>query len=151
MNDRKGTLVVCLGNEFRGDDAVGIFIARQLKVLGLSDNEVIEAGMALMGSVSQIEQISPEVLMIVDAADMGIPPGDWKMIEPDKIAEAGLSTHENNIPMFLTYISSALPDTKVHFLGIQPLLMDMTDSIMLTDPVRKGALALIGRIGSSQI
>ena len=35
-------LLVCLGNEYRGDDAIGIFIARQLRNMGLSEDDVMK-------------------------------------------------------------------------------------------------------------
>ena len=72
------------------------------------------------------------------------------MIDPATISEAGLSTHENNLPLFLTYLKSSLPNTEVHFLGIQIKTMEMTDEMTLSKDVHTGALALIGMIASSR-
>ncbi|HEQ79076.1 MAG TPA: hydrogenase maturation protease [Euryarchaeota archaeon] len=144
----KGLLLVCLGNEHRGDDAVGLFIARHLKNMGLKDDDVLEAGMNLVGHISKIEEISPSSILIVDAAKMGLKPGEWKIIDVSEIQNKGLSTHENNFPVFISYMNFRHPEISIRFLGIQVASTELSDSMTLSSEVKRGALALIGIIGS---
>jgi hydrogenase maturation protease len=67
------TLIVGVGNEFRGDDGVGIYIARKLQKMKLADVLVIEQsgeGTSLLESFKDRENV-----IIIDASQSGAQPG----------------------------------------------------------------------------
>ena len=71
--DRPNTLVIGVGNLFRGDDAVGILVARRLKARNPDGLTVVEAngeGAALLEAWREAP-----VVILVDAAHSGATPG----------------------------------------------------------------------------
>ena len=76
------TLVIGIGNEFRGDDSVGVHFARQLQALNLTSVKVLEAsgeGTALMELWAGVGN-----LFICDAVCTGGKPGTIHVLEPHK-------------------------------------------------------------------
>jgi hydrogenase maturation protease len=63
------TLIIGIGNEYRGDDAIGLLIARKLGDLHLKNVSIIEQsgeGMALMEALG-----SADTVIIIDASSSG--------------------------------------------------------------------------------
>jgi len=72
-------LVIGVGNEYRGDDAVGLVVARRLRQLSLGNVTVIEEsgeGTDLMESWK-----GADTVIIVDAASSGAKPGTIHRID----------------------------------------------------------------------
>lgn len=68
-------LVACFGNVLRGDDGFGYSVAQQLMIEPLPDDvRVIEVG---IGGIHLVQELMAGVdaLIIVDAVDLGRPPG----------------------------------------------------------------------------
>ena len=75
-------VVIGIGNEFRGDDGVGIYVATRLKEINLTGILVIEQsgeGTSLLESFKGHDNI-----IIVDAAQSGTHPGTIHIIEINK-------------------------------------------------------------------
>lgn len=76
-------LVACFGNVLRGDDGFGVAVARRL-VDGQvpADVEVLEIG---TGGIHLVQELldGADGLVIVDAVDLGRPPGTVVVLEPD--------------------------------------------------------------------
>ena len=62
--------VACLGNRFRGDDAVGLLVADRLRAAGVSVQECQDEPTRLLDSWSGLDR-----LVLVDAVRSGAPPG----------------------------------------------------------------------------
>ena len=75
--------VVGIGQELRGDDALGIEIARRLKPLaeGRPDWLVIEAGPAPENFTGPLRRFAPQRIFLVDAALMDEQPGAIRQID----------------------------------------------------------------------
>jgi len=96
---KQEVLVVGMGNEFRNDDGLGIFIARQLKkenLPGIVVKEYISEGVGLLGIWTGFNHV-----VLVDAVFSGKEPGTIIRIEipPEKIPEdlTRYSTHSFSI------------------------------------------------------
>ena len=66
--------IICVGNEYRGDDAAGLAVARALRTIPLPENvEIREAS----GEVSSLLDAfaGAEAVILVDAMVTGSPPG----------------------------------------------------------------------------
>lgn len=75
-------VVIGVGNEFRGDDAVGIHFARHLKALNIPTITILESfgeGVELMDLWDGATQ-----LFICDAVCSDSPPGTIHVMEPNK-------------------------------------------------------------------
>jgi hydrogenase maturation protease len=66
-------LVIGVGNEYRGDDSVGVIAARRLKDLLSGQIEVRELGSDVSGLLESLK--SRDAAIILDAARSGAPPG----------------------------------------------------------------------------
>ena len=62
--------VACLGNRFRGDDAVGLLVADRLRAAGVVVQECQDEPTRLLDSWRELDR-----LVLVDAVRSGVPPG----------------------------------------------------------------------------
>ncbi len=116
-----------------GDDGAGPYLYQLLTENPLLDWEVIDGGSAPENVAHQIRQLRPKRLLIVDAADMELPPGKIRIIDKDAIAELFfVSTH--NMP--LNFLIEQLEEdiAEIVFVGIQPDLVSF--GFPMTETVR---------------
>jgi hydrogenase 3 maturation protease len=148
-----GTIVLGIGNPLGGDDAAGPCLVRMLKRRRQRTNEpsseitAIDASTAPESCTSIIRQHRPDLLILVDAADMGLPPGALRAIPPEKISVLSFSTHHMPLSMFISYVQEFCGE--VLFIGIQPARTEMGKG--LSKAVRKstrelGEAILQGRV-----
>jgi len=120
-----GTLVLGIGNRLGGDDAAGTCVVdmlnqRRHRARALLPTEImaIDAGTVPESYTSIIRQHRPDLLILVDAADMGLPPGALRTITPEKISVLSFSTHHIPLSMFVSYVREFCG--KVLLVGVQP-------------------------------
>lgn len=75
------TLVLSMGNDMRGDDGIGPAVVRELShSCVLPKNvELIDSGIKDFSAIVTRQDISR--LIIVDAADMNLGPGEWRRLD----------------------------------------------------------------------
>jgi hydrogenase maturation protease len=78
-------LVAGVGNVLRADDAFGVEVARRMEKMDLPDGvTVVETGIGGMALVQELQGLY-DALIVADAVDLGRPPGQIMLIEPDVI------------------------------------------------------------------
>ena len=111
------TMMVLLGvgNTLLSDDGVGCFIADSFT----ADGWITYNGeTAPENFTAPIRRSHPDRLIIVDAAQMGLPTGSVRIIAADQIDDTGISTHMLPLSHLIRYLS---PDiTVILFIGIEP-------------------------------
>ncbi len=112
-------VLLCVGNSMMGDDGAGPLLAEMCAAQPKGAWVVIDGGSAPENDIVAIRELNPARLLIVDATDMGLNPGEIRIIDPDDIAEMFMMTTHN---MPLNYLVDQLKDDvgEVIFLGIQP-------------------------------
>ncbi len=135
-------LVMCIGNPKGGDDAVGPYIAKKLEDPNI---DVIDCGTTPENYTSIIKQKKPKKLIIIDAADMGLKPGEIRIVPKDKIGVMTISTHGIPISILINYLEKYVKD--VILIGIQPQNM----SGEITSKIEKKANTLIKIIKEKKI
>jgi len=102
-----------------GDDGAGPLLAEMCAANPPGNWTVLDGGSAPENEVVAIRAMKPSRLLIVDATDMGLDPGEIRIVDPDDIAEMFMMTTHN---MPLNYLVDQLRDDvgEVIFLGIQP-------------------------------
>lgn len=112
-------VLLCVGNSMMGDDGAGPLLAEKCQAAPQGDWVVIDGGSAPENDVVAIRELRPELLLIVDATDMMLNPGEIRVIDPDDIAGMFVMTTHN---MPLNYLVDQLKEDvgEVMFLGIQP-------------------------------
>ena len=110
-------VLLCVGNSMMGDDGAGPLLAEMCAANPAGQWVVIDGGSAP-----------------VDATDMGLNPGDIRIIDPDDIAEMFMMTTHN---MPLNYLVDQLKEDvgEVIFLGIQPDIVGFY--YPMTQPVKE--------------
>ena len=113
--------VVCFGNPYQGDDAVGIHVARLLAADCPAGVQVYEAGIAGLNAVGCFEGC--ERAIVVDAVRTGLPPGTVGWLDPAAVATPvhGLSNHLQGVASLLTVLPLALdgPVPPIAILGVE--------------------------------
>lgn len=112
-------VLLCVGNSMMGDDGAGPLLAEKFRAAPQGNWQLIDGGSAPENDIGAIRALRPDRLLIVDATDMGLNPGDIRLIDPNDIADMFIMTTHN---MPLNYLVDQLQDAvgEVLFLGIQP-------------------------------
>jgi hydrogenase 3 maturation protease len=115
----KKKLVVTVGNGMMGDDAAGPLLAQKMKQSPLVHWEALNGGSAPENCLYIIREMAPEQVLIIDAADMDLSPGEIRLIGEGKIEDPFVMT-THSLP--LTYLKQSIQEfvPKVDLLGIQP-------------------------------
>ncbi len=100
-------VLLCVGNSMMGDDGAGPLLAEMCAANPAGQWVVIDGGSAPENDIVAIRELRPERLLIVDATDMGLNPGDIRIIDPDDIAEMFMMTTHN---MPLNYLVDQLKE-----------------------------------------
>ena len=135
---------MCIGNRDGGDDAVGPYIADTLKGKNV-DFDVIDCGVAPENFTSVVKRLKPKKVLVVDAVNMGISPGEIRLISKDKIGVMHVSTHGIPLSVLMEYLSRFIE--YVVLVGIQPKKM----SGCMSNIVKSGADQLVGLILENNI
>ncbi|MHA1449689.1 MAG: hydrogenase 3 maturation endopeptidase HyCI [Candidatus Hodarchaeales archaeon] len=121
LEDYSKIAIVCVGNDLRGDDAVGVLIYDELiKSHRLPDSiHVFNGGTLPENLTKPIREINASHMLIIDAAEFGSEPGDVGLFTPESITGSSFSTHTLPLTVFYNFLSSAT-GTKLAIIGIQP-------------------------------
>lgn len=126
-----------IGNELGGDDAVGLYVAE------LIDEKSgwigFRCGTAPENFIGKIERLDPELVVLVDAAEMETEPGEFRKIEPEYADTIFASTHSIPISYLLKWLRRSV--ARVILIGIQAKSYNM--GAPLSDEVKKGAERLV--------
>jgi len=127
-----------------GDDGAGPLLAQMCAAHPQGEWVVIDGGSAPENDVVAIRELHPDRLLIVDATDMGLNPGETRLIDPDDIAEMFMMTTHN---MPLNYLVDQLREDvgEVIFLGIQP------DIVGFYYPMTEAIKAAVERVYESLV
>ena len=124
----KRVLILGLGNPLLGDEGIGVRVVEELKGLDLPDGvAVVEGGTAGLGLVGLMEGYRR--VIIVDAAEMGRPPGRVVRFTPSearfKTVESLLSPHQIGLGEVLTLAKTLeIAPAEVVIIGVQPVRIE---------------------------
>ena len=112
--------ILGIGNCLRCDDAAGVLAARALIKQAASRENILilEAGPAPENSTGRLREFAPDLVIFLDAAQMGLPPGAIRWIPDESIDGMSASTHGLPLPILARYLSLDLR-CQVVMLGIQ--------------------------------
>jgi hydrogenase maturation protease len=150
---RRGrTLVLGLGNAFRGDDGVGPAVVQELnrRVLSPGETDFLDGGTPGLETALLLEGYGRAI--IVDAAELGRRPGEWSRLEfgggaePPGDLPGATSLHQAGLAEALILGSTLkiLPE-RLTIYGVQPLECGWSPG--LSDPVRAAVTEVCRAIG----
>ncbi len=105
-----------VGNESNGDDGIGVYIAKKFRH---KDWVAIDCATVPENYIGKIVRYNPKKIVIVDAADMGLKPGEIRRIPKEKVGKASFSTHSIPLSLFISHLKE-LTGASIYLIGIQP-------------------------------
>jgi hydrogenase 3 maturation protease len=145
-------VVLGIGNSLKGDDGIGVYVAARIQSILVdindSDEEIIplNCGTAPENCTSVMRRHRPDSIILVDATDMGLPPGSFRIIPQERIGGVQFSTHDFPLSLFLSYVKEFCPQVLV--IGIQPAIMEL--GAPLSDGVKKSGDIVAGLISQNK-
>ena len=132
---RSINMLLGIGNELNGDDAVGCYIADNFSARNWLS---VNAGTVPGNFTGLVKREKPPVLVIVDAADMNLQPGEIRRLKKEQANSAFYSTHSLPISEFISQVESFVQE--IVLLGVQP--RDLSQFAALSDEAREAAQKL---------
>ncbi len=124
-----------VGNRLSRDDGIGPEVAR---ILVDSDWVAIDCGPAIENAVGLAARNRPDLLVVVDAAKMGLPPGSIRRI-PIRSSRATLSlTHSLSLPFVLDRMKGEVGH--LILIGVEPADLSLGEG--LSPPLSAAATEL---------
>jgi hydrogenase 3 maturation protease len=118
--------IVGIGSDLRGDDAVGSYLVRRLAAM-LQESEtlmMIDAGPAPENCTGLLRRFKPDLVILIDAAEMKKAPGSIQWIPWQDSIGLSASTHSLPLHLFAKYLKQELK-CEIVLLGIQPFNIDI--------------------------
>lgn len=109
--------VLGIGNRDRRDDGVGSLAAARLGARTRA--MVLDAGAAPENYLEKAARFGPDAVLLIDAVDFGGRAGELRLIAPEQIASAGVSTHAVSLRMAAQFLE-ARTGARIALLAIQP-------------------------------
>ncbi len=131
-------VVIGVGQELLGDDALGVLAARKLH--STAQVMVIDAGTAPENFTGRIRDFQPDLVVLIDAVQLGRSPGSIEWLESEAIVGCSASTHALPLQLFTHYLELE-SGSRVVVIGIQPGAMNLGDQ--LTPEVRASVHLLV--------
>lgn len=119
-------VAVCgIGNRIRGDDGVGPEAIDALR--GDIENKdvlLIDCESIPENFLGELQAFSPEKVILIDAVDLGKPPGSIGLVDIDTVKKQAMSTHKLPLNLFIDYLQGKMR-FKLLFIGVQPKETDL--------------------------
>lgn len=141
----KRIAIVGIGNEMRGDDVAGMLVIRALglRVASIDGLRIIEGGHAPENATADLRKFSPDLVLLIDAADVGKEVGSIALIPMEQIDGMSANTHSLPLSMLAQYLTLEL-NCEVVLLGIQPKSVEMGASV--SDEVNQAVKDIVEEI-----
>lgn len=132
-------LVFTVGNGMLGDDAAGALLAERMNRQPIAGWQALHGGMMPENVLHQLRELAPEYVLVVDAADMDLPPGSIRLIDDRQLEDPFLiTTHSLPLSFLVEALREFVP--RVELLGIQP------QTVAFGYPVSPGVLQAIDQV-----
>ena len=111
------TVIVGIGNPLRGDDSFGPMLIERLQ--NKIDTPCIDAGIAPENHLGRIAKLKPDTIMLVDVAQLGLDPGQYRILQIQEILQCGFTTHDMSSRMLIEFLKQDT-QAEIFMLGVQP-------------------------------
>jgi len=131
-----GNILMGIGNPLRRDDGAGNYVARNFRRKGWTS---LDCGTVPENFTGITRKERPPLLVLVDAADMGNPAGESRVVPKEKISTVSFGTHQVSLDVLVDFLSGTAG--RVVIVGVQPLVVETGEG--LSPVVREGADRLV--------
>ena len=125
-------VIAGIGNPVRKDDFVGLKIVQDLKGMVLENVCLIECETVPESFILEIVDLKPSHVLLIDAAILGLKPGEARLVFPEQIADfPAVTTHVLPLRIFCEYIMK-MTKTKIALLLVEPENTEFGEGLTLT-------------------
>jgi len=122
--------IVGIGNILRGDDGLGPKLIEILK----DKHPAMPAGLFDCGTAPEnyifpILATSCDTVVLIDAADLGMRPGDARVFDLDQISNVSFSTHNPSPRLFTDLLKTGKDNMNIFIVSVQPKTTALGNSI----------------------
>jgi hydrogenase 3 maturation protease len=131
FSDARKVVVAGIGNPIRMDDFVGVKIVQNLQGEVSERVYLIECETVPESFIQQIIDFRPSHVLLIDAAILGLEPGDARLINPDQLTMfPAVSTHMLPLRIFCECLAKTT-DAKIALLLIEPKATEFGEGLTL--------------------
>ena len=131
LSGAEKVVVAGIGNPIRMDDFVGTKIVEDLQGKVSEKVYLIECETVPENFIQKITDFDPTHILLIDAAVLGLEPGDSRLIKPEQLAAfAAYSTHALPLRIFCEYLATTTK-AKIVLLLIEPKKADFGEGLTL--------------------
>jgi hydrogenase 3 maturation protease len=130
-------VIAGIGNPIRMDDFVGVKIVHELEGKVSEKIQLIECETVPESFLEPMIEFDPTHVLLIDAAILGLKPGDICLIDPKLVADVpAVTTHMLPLRIFCEYLTK-MTGAKIALLLIEPENIDFGEG--LTNEVQTAA------------
>lgn len=133
-----------IGNIRHGDDALGPIFARAFRH---PQWHSIPANGVPENLAAVIRRLRAKRLFLLDACDMGLPPGTIRWVDPEFLASLDFGCHAPSLGILMDYLMHTDAVQQVDLIGVQPFSLE--EGRKLSVPVRQALRELARRLAES--
>jgi hydrogenase 3 maturation protease len=137
-------MLLGIGNPLHGDDGIGNYVASRFRARGWNS---IDCGTMPENFTAVVRRHHPEILLLVDATDLGLLPGEFRTVGNDQVENVSIGTHNMPLSFLIGYLAESAG--KVLFVGVQPGRLGEEEG--LSPPAIKGAEMLMDLLRTNRI
>ena len=127
--DAKKIVVAGIGNPIRSDDYVGMKIVQGLQGKVTEKVCLLECETVPESYLLDIEAFNPTHVLLIDAAFMGLKPGEASLVDTERIANLpAITTHILPLRIFCDYIKKTT-GAKIGLLLVEPKRMEFGEGL----------------------
>lgn len=127
--DAKKIVVAGIGNPIRSDDYVGMKIVQGLQGKVTEKVCLLECETVPESYLLDIEAFNPTHVLLIDAAFLGLKPGQASLVDTERIANLpAITTHILPLRIFCDYIKKAT-GAKIGLLLVEPKRMEFGEGL----------------------
>lgn len=120
FTDVRKVVVAGIGNPIRRDDFVGVKIVQNLQGKVPKNVSLIECETVPESFMQEIADFKPSHVLLIDAAILGLKPGETRLVFPEQITDFPVvTTHVLPLRIFCEFITK-MADPKIALLLIEP-------------------------------
>ena len=118
--DADRVVIAGIGNPIRRDDFVGVKLVQDLKGKISDEVRLLECETVPESFMQEIVDINPSHVLLIDAAILGLKPGETRLVFPEQITDfPAITTHVLPLRIFCEYITK-MTEAKIALLLIEP-------------------------------
>ncbi len=127
--DAKKTVIAGIGNPIRLDDYVGLKVVEQLQGKLPETVLLLEAETVPESYLLEIEEFHPSHVLLIDAAFVGLKPGEASLVDAEKFTDfSAITTHYLPLRIFCDYVKQAT-GAKIALLLIEPKSVEFGEGL----------------------